>query len=316
MAGRLVAEIARRRPELVVMEGTGIAGGAAMLLARQRFGIRYVVSCGDAVAPFVAALYPGLGPVARVYERLLFRRSAAVIGWTPYLVGRAISLGAPRAMTAANWAAHRPAADARAVARQRLGIPAEALVFGLVGSLERARRLDWCYGDELVRAIRATARPDLRVLIVGDGSGLARLRDLAGDELGRRVLLPGRCPPEAVGDYLAAMDIGSLPQTIDAAGALRYTSKLSEYLASRLPVVTGQLPLAYDLDDGWIWRLPGNAPWDPKYIAALAELMESLTPSDLLEKRSQVPAGLAIFDGAAQRRRVGSLVRDLLDMKL
>ena len=37
-----------------------------------------------------------------MYERMLCRFSAGFIGWTSYLVGRAISFGAPRGMTAAS----------------------------------------------------------------------------------------------------------------------------------------------------------------------------------------------------------------------
>lgn len=312
MPVRLLREIRRSQPAVVVMEGTGLAGGIALLLAHARFGTRYVVSSGDAVTPFLAASRPWLRPIAYVYEHLLYARSAAVIGWSPYIVGRAISMGAPRAATAANWCGGTADRNARATVRRRLGIPDDAVVFGLVGSLNLTRRLDWCYGIELVRALRATNREDLRVLIVGDGSGRARLEELAGDDLGRRVLMPGRCAPEDVLNHLAAMDVGSLPQTVDAVGALRYTTKLSEYLTAGLPVVTGQLPLAYDLDDGWMWRMPGDAPWHPEYVAALASLMRTVSPEELTVHRARVPSGLALFDRAAQQRRVTDLVRDII----
>jgi glycosyltransferase involved in cell wall biosynthesis len=309
---RLLREFRRRRPAVVVMEGTGLAGGIPLLLARRWLGTRYVVSCGDAVAPYLAAFRPWLRPIAYVYERLLYTCSAGVIGWSPYIVGRAVSMGAPRAATAANWCAGMAAVDARAVVRRRLDIPEDAVVFGIVGSLDLTRRLDWCYGGDLVRALRLTDREDLRVLIVGEGTGRARLEELAGDELGRRVLLPGRCAPEDVLDQLAAMDVASLPQTVDSAGALRYTSKLSEYVAAGLPVVTGQLPLAYDLDDGWMWRLPGDAPWHPEYLAALAVLMQGVSRKDLTARRAKVPTGLALFDRETQQRRVAGLIQDII----
>ena len=313
MVVRLLRELRRRRPSLVVMEGTGLAGGVPLLLANRWLGTRFVVSCGDAVAPYLAAFHPWMRPFAHLYERLLFRRSAAVVGWSPYIVGRAISMGAPRAATAANWSVGATSADARGSMRRRFAIPDDAVVFGIVGSLDLTARLDWCYGGELVRALRLTDREDLRILIVGEGSGRARLEELAGDELGRRVILAGRCAPEEVLDHLAAMDVASLPQTVDSAGALRYTSKLSEYVAAGVPVVTGQLPLAYDLDDGWMWRLPGDAPWHPRYLEALAALMNGLTAADLAAHRAAVPTGLALFDRSAQQRRVVALVQDVLD---
>ncbi len=69
------------------MEGTGIAGGLACLLAAIVKGHAYVVSSGDAVGPFIAVHVRCLGWPFAVYERLLCRFSSGFIGWTPYLVG-------------------------------------------------------------------------------------------------------------------------------------------------------------------------------------------------------------------------------------
>jgi hypothetical protein len=111
-------------------------------------------------------------------------------------------------------------------------------------------------------------------------------------------------------EYLAAMDVASLPQSVDAVGSFRYTTKLSEYLAAGVPVVTGQIPLGYDLDDGWLWRLPGNAPWRPDYIQALAFLIDNLTPGELAVRRAAVPRDLPEFDRERQIARVGAFLRE------
>jgi hypothetical protein len=312
MPVHLLVDIRRRRPAVAVMEGTGVAGGLAVLMARLLLNTPYVVSSGDAVAEFVSRERVWIRPIARVYERMLYRNSSAVIGWSPYIVGRAITMGATRAATAAHWATGRVSPLARQEVRRRLGIPEHAIVFGLVGSLNPSRGSDWCYGVELIRALRATDRPDLRVLIVGDGKGRARLEALAGDELGRRVLLAGACEPDQVLNHLAAMDIGSLPQTRDPVGALRYTTKLSEYVEAGLPVVTGQIPLAYDLGDGWMWRLPGLVPWEERYIDGLAALMESVSTADIEERRALVPRRPVLFDRETQCNRVAALIADVV----
>jgi glycosyltransferase involved in cell wall biosynthesis len=298
------------------MEGTGIIGGLALILGRFLLGVPYVVSSGDAVGPFVARRAWWAGPFFAAYERALCRFSAGFIGWTPYLVGRALTFGAQRAMTAAGFAPfHRTAAEreeARTAVRKELGIPKDAYVFGLVGSLVWNRQVRYCYGMELVAA-RVLASCDVHVLVVGDGTGLPRLRELAGRQLGCHVHLPGRVTQDRVPDYLAAMDVLSLPQSVDRVGSFRFTTKLSEYLAAGSPVVTGQIPLAYDLDDGWLWRLPGDAPWDRRYINALAALMESLTPNELHLKRARMPAAPPEFDESSQVRRVTQFIHDILD---
>ncbi len=247
------------------------------------------------------------------YEALLCRASAGFIGWTPYLVGRALTLGAPRGMTAAGFARHpKVELDAPAV-RERLGVRPDALVLGLVGALPWNDRRGYCYGLELVRAVRRVRRDDVAVVVVGDGSGLERLRAEAGGDLGRRVFLPGRIPHELVASYLAAMDVGSLPQSVDQVGALRYTTKISEYVGARLPIVTGRLPVAYDLAEAWSWRLPGEAPWTDTYVDALAAFMERLDAEEVRARREAVPAALVDFDRVDQRRRTGAFIAEVLD---
>jgi len=309
---RLLRRARREQPSLIVMEGTGVSGGVAVLLAWLIWRVPYVVSSGDAIAPFVRARAPRLAWLAAAYERTLCRWCAGFIGWTPYLAGRALTFGAPRAMTAPNWAPAATEEPSREEARDRLSIPQDALVFGLIGSLEWNPRLNYCYGVELVKAEAIATRRDLYVLIVGDGDGRERLAELAGERFGRSVFLPGAVKRDEVPDQLAAMDVASLPQSTDAVGAFRYTTKISEYLASGLPVVTGRLPFAYDLDGGWLWRLPGAAPWDEPYIRALGYLMASLDATELAAKRAAVPRASPIFDRNRQIRAVSAFIEEIL----
>lgn len=310
---RLLKVIYRDRPALVVMEGTSVAGGIPLLAARAFLRTRYVVVGGDAIGPFVAANHRFLGPVAWLYEILLLRFGSAFIGWTPYLVGRALTFGVPRAATAPGWAPYTARHGARTRIRADLGISEEAIVFGIVGSLQWTARVGYAYGAELVRAVRTLDRADIVVLIVGDGSGVSRLEQMAGEELGKRVRLVGRVAREEVPDYLAAFDVASLPQSCDQVGAFRYSTKLPEYLGAGLPIVTGQLPVAYDLALDWSWRLPGAAPWSDAYVSALRALMSTITSEDIAARRPKSEElATRTFAIEPQRERVASLVRDLL----
>jgi glycosyltransferase involved in cell wall biosynthesis len=312
-AFRLARIALARRPRLLVMEGTGTAGGLVLLAMRLLARVPYVVSSGDAVGPFLGLHSRALGVLGTAYERVLCRNCAGFVGWTPYLVGRAMTFGAPRGMTAAGWTRSEPAAGARERVRLELGIPERAIVVGLAGSLHWNDRVGYVYGAEIVQAVRRAGREDVVACVLGDGDGLQRLRELAGEDLGGRVLLPGRVPPELVPDYLAAFDIGSLSQSVDAVGSFRYTTKLSEYLAAGLPVLTGQVPAAYDLDEGYMWRLPGGAPWRSQFIDALTALLAGLERAELDERRAAAAAAHAeLFDRAAQQRRMTAFVTDIL----
>jgi len=306
----------RGQYDLAVMEGTGLAGGLALIGSRLCRRCRYVVSSGDAVGPWVGSLHPLLRPLFALYERILCRHAAGFIGWTPYLVGRALTFGTPRGVTAAGWAQHPLPDDAmthaRARVRAELGIADSTIVFGIVGSLAWNARVGFCYGWELVSAIRRAKRNDVAVVIVGDGAGLEHLRAAAGDDLGKRVHLTGGVPGDRVLEMMAAFDVASLPQSVDGVGAFRYTTKVSEYVAARLPVVTGRIPMAYDLDDGWMWRLAGDAPWGERYVEALAELMRGVTWECLRAKRDRLPRAIDAFDRDAQVARVGAFITEIL----
>lgn len=312
---RILSEVRRLRPELLVMEGSGLAGGGACLLARLLFGIPYVVSSGDAIGPFIGSHHPGLGPIFTLYERALCRCSAGFIGWTPYLTGRALTFGARRAMTAPGWAigGDHPPPSARETVRMRLGIGADRIVFGLVGALEWNAAKRYCYGLELVRAIRRIRRPEVVVLIVGGGSGLERLREEAGPLLDRRVFLPGPVPLEEVSAVLSALDVALLPQSLDAVGMFRYTTKISEYTTMRLPIITNRIPMAYDLDHDGIWRLPGRAPWDETFLAALAARMESVTRAEIADTRERISGLGAVFNEEKQKKSVSAFLAELLE---
>lgn len=313
----LLRQLMRKRPDLLVMEGTGVAGGLLCLLGRWLWGVPYVFSSGDAVGPFVAAHAPWAGPAFHLYERLLCRGASGFIGWTPYLCGRALTFGCRRAVTAPGWPvgglATSPGTSDRLRYRQAWGIPDGTLVVGLVGAIEWNAHHGYAYGLELVRAVDRLQRQDMVVVIVGGGSGIDHLRKEAGPLLGTRVLLPGPVPLEEVLPCLSAFDVASLPQSTDAVGAFRYTTKLSEYASARLPVVTSQIPVAYDLGADWMWRLPGAGPWDEVYLGALATLLDGMDPAALQEKRHAIPDTSNTFDQASQVTRVTAFIGDIRD---
>lgn len=315
----LAGKVWRDRPDLVVLEGTGLAGGLAVLLARLAGRSRYVVSTGDAIGPYVRKFHPVIGLAFSLYERVLYRFCAGFIGWTPYLVGRALTFGAPYAMTAAGWAPFERTGqelnEARQRIRRKLGIGSTDIVVGIVGSLNWNARVGYCYGYELVKALLASDRRDVHVLIVGDGDGRPVLEQLAGSQLGSRIHLTGRVNRDVVPDYLAAMDVASLPQSIDQVGSFRYTTKISEYMSVGLPIVTGHLPLAYDFPTDLFWRLPGDTPWGETYIAALSEWMSAVSARDVKRRCAEQATHLAMFDRQSQTEQVTCFVRDLLDSR-
>jgi hypothetical protein len=313
-AFRLVRALRTRRPKLVVMEGTGLSVGSALLIARFLWGTPYVVSSGDAVGPYFRAKGGAVaGLVGGIYERVLYGNAEGVIGWTPYIAGRALTFGAPRAVTAENWTSFTPAPPEGSV-RAELGISSNAVVYGIVGNMNWNRKAGYAYGLELVRARLASTNVDVVVLLVGDGSGRAAIEEAAGSALGRSVISVGRVPRDEVPRYLAAMDYGSLPQSRDGVGAFRFTTKLSEYITASVPMVTTRIPAAYDVAFSCVTRLAGRTPWSDEYVRALSDHMDRATAASAARDRQRMSgAEVPGFDRASQVVRVGAFLSELLE---
>ncbi len=125
------------------------------------------------------------------------------------------------------------APTAVAALRRRLGLPEDAFVVGVLGSLVHSPRLDICYGWDLISALSHLAGLPVHGLIIGDGNGLPWLQErarVAG--VSHRLTFAGRIPYEEVQPALRLMDIALSTQTNNLAGQVRTTGKLPEYMAA------------------------------------------------------------------------------------
>jgi len=307
----------REKPDLVYLDGTGIAAGVPLIRAARAWGQRYVVSSGDPVGGFFKVTRGSLyGFVFGVYERLLYRHSAGFIGWTPYLTGVALKLGAPRAITiegGVDLETFRPYPEAqRQALRRRYGIPLTHLVCGVVGSLKWVARQRYCYGLELVEMLRYLKRDDVTVLIVGDGDGRSRLESRVPDGLRHRIVFTGRVEEAEVVDLLNVMDIGFITQTLDELGRYRLTTKLPEYLATGLPIVMSPIPGFYDYVYPAGWVLPEGHPADPGFHRKLAAWLDSLRMEEVRARAAQAPALARRFGYDVLRPRFAAFIDELL----
>lgn len=277
---------------LLYLENTGIAGGLNMIRAARERGIRYVVSSGDPIEGFFRVTKGDIiGKAFGVYERLLMSHSSGFMGWSPYLAGRALELGAPCAATvegAVDLELFRPLPEAeREQIRSHYGITPGHLVCGIVGSLTWTPRLNYCYGLELVEAARRLKRDDMTFLIVGDGTGKAILEERVPEALRKRVIFTGRIAPDEVMRTMNAMHIGFITQTLDHLGSYRLTTKMPEYLACGLPIGISPIPGYFDyIGEAAGWALPPYHPASAKFHDALTAWLETVTHEEVEAKRA------------------------------
>lgn len=308
----------RQSWDLVYQESTGIAGGICLIRAARAWQQRYIVSTGDPVGEFFRTVKgPLYGRAFGAYERQLYRHSTGFVGWTPYLVGMAMKMGAPRAVTvegAVDTSVFSAADEnARQAAKEHYGLSTDHLVCGVVGSLTWTPRQKYCYGLELVEMLPFVQRNDVSVLIVGDGDGRETLERRVPPALRDRVVFTGRVPEGEVARALHAMDVGFIAQTIDQLGRYRLTTKLPEYLASGLPVAMSPVPGYYDYAGSAGWPLPPYHPASEDFHRACAAWVDSLTWEEVQERRERAPTlAEQFFDYEVVRPKFEAFVEDVL----
>ena len=285
----LWALLSARRWELAYLEGTGIAAGLPLIHARRKYGQRFIVSSGDPIGGFFKVTRGALlGQAFEMYERWLYRSSTAFVGWTPYLTGAALQLGARRAITIEGGADlqvfRTHAAAEKQTLRARFGLPADHLVCGVVGTITWTERQKYCYGLELIATLKRLKRTDVTMLIVGDGNGIAHLKAGLPDALRSQVVFTGRLPEAEVVGAMNTMDIGFITQTLDALGNYRLTTKLPEYLACGVPVAMSPVPGFYDYAQEAGWALPARHPASVDFHTACAAWLDTLRPEQIAEK--------------------------------
>jgi len=284
--------VASRHWDLIYQEGTGIVGGLNLIRAAVMRKQKFVVSSGDPIAGFFHVTKgPAAGAVFGRYERALYRACAGFVGWTPYLTGAALTMGARRAVTvegAVDLSQFVPyqAAD-REAAKQGFGLDPAHLVCGVVGSLRWTPRQSYCYGLELVETLKRLKRSDVSLLIVGDGSGKDILQGRLPEALRGRAVFTGRLPEADVVRALNAMDIGFITQTLDQLGNYRLTTKLPEYLACGLPIAMSPVPGFFDYVASAGWALPALHPASPEFHARCATWLDQLEREEVTAKAQQ-----------------------------
>ncbi len=123
---------------------------------------------------------------------------------------------------------HRFAPGDKAAARAALGLPAAALLVGIVATLR-----SWKGHRFLIEAFARLPRPDARLVIVGDGPKRDELQQqIQALGLADRVVMPGN--REDVPEWLRALDIFVLPSYANEG----VPQALMQAMLSGLPAIT------------------------------------------------------------------------------
>ncbi len=187
----------------------------------------------------------------RPFARRVLRHCELLTGCSPELVDRVVALGYPadRARVipyGVDADLYRPDEERRELARQRLGIAADARVLLAVGRMVSKKG----FGDLLLAAPPLLERfADLRFVFAGAGDLLSTFEARAR-EISDRIRFLGAVPHEDLADLYRAADAFVLPAIHDRAGNVDgLPNVILEAMASGLPVVASDIsgiPLAVE----------------------------------------------------------------------
>lgn len=184
----------------------------------------------------------------------------------------------------------------REQARAALGLDADASVVLYAGGL-----LEWKGVDVLVEAARADALDGATVLVVGGmEADVAALRARASGI--PRLRIDGFRPAGAIPTYLAAADVGVVPNRRSPRISSHYTSplKVFEAMAARLPQVVSDLPSLRDVlaQDQAIFVEPE----DPAALAAgIRRVLGDADAARAMADRSHAAVATNTWDARAAR---------------
>jgi glycosyltransferase involved in cell wall biosynthesis len=187
-----------------VFAPAGLDRGAAVAAAMVSDAL---VACGEEVRACVRGWMPGRTPVE--------------------LIGNGVPLGAA------------PTAEDRAAARLRLGLPADARVFGYLGRLHPEKGSDLLV-DAFVREFSGPKDQDTHLVLIGDGDLEPELRARVAQSGNPRVHFAGEIL--AAARLLPALDVYVQPSRREG----RSLSML-EAMAAGLPTVAQALPAIREL---------------------------------------------------------------------
>lgn len=210
--------------------------------------------------------------------------------------------------------AFRPVEDP--ALRTQLGLDG-FLTVGLVGSTVWSERQQMCYGWDMVEAVRLVQDLPVKGLMIGDGDGVPRLKQLC-ERYGitDRIQFLGRVPYADLPRYLSAMDVCLSTQTNNVAGQVRTTGKLPLYLAAGRYVLASRVgQAARILPEEMLVDYEGEK--DTNYPARLAARLRDIA-ADPTAKLAAAKLNPEIasrhFDYAVLAARLERVLRDVLSV--
>ncbi|MBK5910360.1 glycosyltransferase WbuB [Rhodothalassium salexigens] len=247
------------------------------------------------------------GRAVRLLERIelfMYRHAAAVVALTPAfkrnLVARGIDPAKIAVVTNGVDRQSFPPRPRNDTVRRDLGL-GDGFVIGYIGTMGMAHGLEFA-----VRAFARIDRPDLRLLLVGDGAARDAVARLAAELDPDRIVVHPPVPKDRVAEMIAACDAALVPLKKSDTFKTVIPSKMFELGSMGKPIllgVEGQAREIVEAYDAGVCFEPENT---LSFTAAVATL------ADDPDQRTRHAAGAERLADAYSRPRLAAHMADVL----
>jgi len=304
----MVRSVRRLKPRVVYSMDLAVAPTIAWLLSGRK---PFVVDTGDTPRFFLDLINAPLWArwSASLLERVSYGQAERVIVRGQHHKTQLVEAGYGHVRVipdGVDLAAIKPidVGDLRA----RLNL-SDTLTVGVQGNFTWYPDLGGGLGWDLIQAIGRRPELPIHAVLVGDGPGIAELRQLADKlNVADRVHVVGRVPYPELPKYLSLCDVTLLTQTNDPSSWARTTGKLPTYLASGRHVLASRVGTAADLlPERHLIDYVGQ--WDHSYPDRLADRLADIIADrpaaeqaaiDLRELSEQFDYDLIAAEAAAE----------------
>ncbi|UCG34877.1 MAG: glycosyltransferase [Candidatus Omnitrophota bacterium] len=274
-----IYEIIKYKPKIVYVEQIAYSGCIAAILAKLFLRVKYIFCVSDAYAELIKTHHNMLIVFfAKIVEKWWLNSADFLLTCNPL---HASLLKRKEKKYIVDYIEHGVDINAFKSSKEKnlcyqLGLK-DCLVVGVVGSLKWSKRYRFCYGWDIVEALRYLKDLNIKALIIGSGSGSPHLKEVVKEyDLQEKVIFTGAVPYEQIAKYINCMDVCVSTQSNDLVGYVRCPTKLSEYMACGKYIISTNVGYATLYGDKVGTLLPYKDVKDNSYPRRLAEHIRHL----------------------------------------
>lgn len=185
---------------------------------------------------------------------------------------------------------------------------------GIIGTINWSKKLQMCYGWEILETVKIMNNLRVKGIIIGDGSGLYKLKEKAKEYgIHDKILFTGNIDYKGLAKYLNLIDVCISTQTNNIVGWTRTTGKLPIYLAHNRYILATKVGSATTILPEEM-LVPYHGIKDPHYPEELAQRIRKLyyTPALLKLRENGHKIAKEHFEYSELAKKIATIIQNTM----